>query len=170
MSQISLAVDPHPCFFYGSLMEPRVLNSVTRPGPESNLHSVRATIEGFVRYPYHGMPYPGMIASEDKNHIVEGLLVFGHTLMDRIRLDQFEGSEYTREILSVRVLDPVPGSFNQQGQSKPLAAGELVSAYVYVFSGPHKHLDMTREWDFEAFQREHVTIWMNTSEDFKVDY
>ncbi|KAF9352200.1 hypothetical protein BGX26_009938 [Mortierella sp. AD094] len=89
---MSLAVDPHPCFFYGSLMEPRVLNSVTRPGPESKIHSVRATIEGYVRHPYHNEPYPGMIASYDKSHIIEGLLVFGHTLMDRVRLDQFEGS------------------------------------------------------------------------------
>jgi len=27
-------------------------------------------------------------------------------------------------------------------------------------------LDQTREWDFDAFQREHVTIWMQTSPDF----
>jgi len=34
-----------------------------------------------------------MIATkDDPTSIVEGLLVFGHTLMDRFRLDQFEGS------------------------------------------------------------------------------
>lgn len=34
-----------------------------------------------------------MIASkDDPTSIVEGLLVFGHSLMDRFRLDQFEGS------------------------------------------------------------------------------
>lgn len=26
-------------------MEPRVLNAITRPGPEANLHTVRASIE-----------------------------------------------------------------------------------------------------------------------------
>ncbi|KAF9403192.1 hypothetical protein BGX21_006375 [Mortierella sp. AD011] len=110
-----------------------------------------------------------MIASSDKSHIVEGILFFGHTLMDRVRLDQFEGSEYTRQVLLVRILDPVPGSFNVQGQSKPLETGEVVPAYVYIFTGPREHLDLTREWDFEAFQREHVTAWMQFSEDFKND-
>lgn len=34
-----------------------------------------------------------MIATKnDPTSIVEGLLVFGHSLMDRFRLDQFEGS------------------------------------------------------------------------------
>lgn len=34
-----------------------------------------------------------MIATKDNpTSIVEGLLVFGHSLMDRFRLDQFEGS------------------------------------------------------------------------------
>ncbi|KAI1318192.1 hypothetical protein EDD11_007075 [Mortierella claussenii] len=147
-------------------MEPRVLNSVTRPGPEANLYTVRATIEGYIRHPYHNEPYPGMIASEDKTLIVEGLLVFGHTVMDRFRLDQFEGSEYTREVLPVKVLDPVPGSYNAIGGSNPLAPGDIVPAYVYVFTGPHGSLNLTKEWDFNAFQQEHVTIWMQTSSDF----
>lgn len=44
-THMSIATDPHPCFFYGSLMERRVLDTVTRPGPEANLHTVRASIE-----------------------------------------------------------------------------------------------------------------------------
>ncbi|KAF9432610.1 hypothetical protein BGZ76_010566 [Entomortierella beljakovae] len=163
---MSYAVDPHPCFFYGSLMDSRVLNSVTRPGPESNLHSVRATIEGYIRYPYHDAPYPGMIASDDNTHIVEGMLFFGHSLMDRTRLDQFEGSEYTRKVLQVKVLDPVPASFNIQGQQKPLVPGDLVPSYVYIFTGPLDHLITTREWDFDTFRRDHVKQWMETGEDF----
>ncbi|KAG0220968.1 hypothetical protein B0O80DRAFT_498155 [Mortierella sp. GBAus27b] len=163
---MSIAIESHPCFFYGSLMDPRVLNAVTRPGPEANLHTVRATIEGFVRHPYQGAPYPGMIPSPDKTHTVEGILVFGHTMMDRFRLDQFEGDEYTRELLPVTVHNSVPGSFNVQGQSEPLESGDTVRAYVYVFTGPYEHLDRTREWDYEAFKRDHVNEWMNTSSDF----
>ncbi|KAF9357331.1 hypothetical protein BGX34_009434 [Mortierella sp. NVP85] len=163
---MSIASDPHPCFFYGSLMSPAVLNAVTRPGPESNLYTVRASIEGYVRHPYRNQPYPGMIASHDKTLVVEGNLVFGHTLMDRFRLDQFEGDEYTREVLPVKVHDVVPGAFNVQGQSNPLAAGDIIHAYVYVFTGPHGCLDQTREWDFEAFQRDHVKQWIRTSSDF----
>ncbi|KAF9938693.1 hypothetical protein BGZ67_010534 [Mortierella alpina] len=175
---MAIATEPHPCFFYGSLMEPKVLNSVTRPGPEADLFTVRASIQGYIRYPYHNEPYPGMVASEDSHEFVEGLLVFGHTMMDRFRLDQFEGSnlfiplnmshiqEYTRRVLSVKILDPVPAKYNVQGQCQPLSAGDLVEAYVYVFTGPREHLDTSRPWDFEAFQREHLAIWMQTSPDF----
>ncbi|KAG9067740.1 hypothetical protein KI688_011327 [Linnemannia hyalina] len=82
-------------------MSTRVLNSVTRPGPESNLHAVPATIQGYIRYPYHNEPYPGMIATkDDPTSVVEGLLVFGHSLMDRFRLDQFEGSAHTYILIS----------------------------------------------------------------------
>ncbi|KAG0376361.1 hypothetical protein BGX24_007854 [Mortierella sp. AD032] len=162
----SPSTDPYPCFFYGSLMSTRVLNSVTRPGPEANLFSVPATIQGYVRYPYHNEPYPGMIASEDTTQAVEGLLVFGHTLMDRFRLDQFEGSEYTREILPVKLHSPVPAAFNIMDGKKPLQAGDVVQCYVYVFTGPHAHLDQSRPWDYEAFRREHLDVWMNTCSDF----
>ncbi|KAF9141139.1 hypothetical protein BG015_001379 [Linnemannia schmuckeri] len=158
--------DPHPCFFYGSLMSTRVLNSVTRPGPEANLYTVPAAIRGYVRYSYHNEPYPGMIATKEEGCIVEGLLVFGHSLMDRFRLDQFEGSEYTREILSVKVLAPVPGDFNVMNGKKPLAAGDVIQSYVYVFTGPHAHLDQSRPWDYEAFKRDHLELWMSTSSDF----
>ncbi|GJJ78838.1 hypothetical protein EMPS_11197 [Entomortierella parvispora] len=153
----SIAIDNHPSFVYGSLRDPRVLNSVTRPGPEANVCTVRGLIHGFTRHPYHNEPYPGMIASEDKTQTVDGLLLFGLTIMDRFRLDQFEGSEYTREVLSVQVLDPVTAEYNPSG---PLKEGDMVTAYVYVFTGPVEHLDRTRSWDYEAFQREQVAKWI----------
>ena len=40
----SIAIDNHPCFVYGSLRDPRVLNTVTRPGPEANVLTVRGLI------------------------------------------------------------------------------------------------------------------------------
>ncbi|KAG0314765.1 hypothetical protein BGZ99_007868, partial [Dissophora globulifera] len=78
--------------------------------------------------------------------------------------------EYTRELLLVKVLDPVPGTYNIIGQSISLTAGDTVSAYVYIFTGPHAHLDQTNEWDFAAFQNEHVTAWMKNSPDFRKEY
>jgi hypothetical protein len=69
-------------------------------------------------------------------------------------------------VLPVRVHDAVPGAFNVQGQSNPLAAGDIIHAYVYVFTGPHGCLDRTREWDYEAFQRDHVKQWIRTGSDF----
>ncbi|KAI9237732.1 MAG: hypothetical protein BYD32DRAFT_415674 [Podila humilis] len=156
--------DSHPCFFYGSLMAPAVLDSVTRPGIDSNLCRVHAVIEGFVRHPYHNEPYPGMIASTDSTKTVEGILVFGHSAIDVFRLDRFEGGEYTRELLPVKILESVPASFTHGQQ--PLDAGTTVLSNVYIFTGPVKHLDLTREWDFEAFKNEQLAQWMQTSSDF----
>ncbi|KAG0056263.1 hypothetical protein BGZ83_005818 [Gryganskiella cystojenkinii] len=161
---MSLATENHPCFVYGSLRDPRVLNAVTRPGPEANVCTVRALIQGYVRHPYHNEPYPGMIASEDKTQAVDGLLLFGLTLMDRFRLDQFEGSEYTREQLPVQVLESVSAEYSPT--RVPLKTGDIITAYVYIFTGPVEHLDRTRMWDYEVFQREQVAQWLGVSSEF----
>ncbi|KAF9975854.1 hypothetical protein BGZ73_000305 [Actinomortierella ambigua] len=168
-----------PCFFYGSLMDPRVLNAVTRPEPGADHYAVRASIRGFIRYPYYNQPYPGIIPSEDPSREVEGILVFGHSDLERHRLDRFEGSEYPRSIQKIKVLDPVPARYVSALPSSPassdssssettegVTAGTVMEAYAYVFEGPLEHLDLTREWDFEAFQRENCARWISASPDF----
>ncbi|KAF9403427.1 hypothetical protein BGZ94_004607 [Podila epigama] len=145
-------------------MAPEILNSVTRPGPSDNVHRVHAVIEGFVRHPYYNAPYPGMIPSkDDSSKVVEGMLVYGHSPIQVARLDQFEGDEYTRELLPVKILEDVPDLF---AHGPSLKAGSVVEANVYVFTGPVEDLDQTREWDFEAFKNEHMEIWMRTGSEF----
>ncbi|KAF9166475.1 hypothetical protein DFQ26_007763 [Actinomortierella ambigua] len=171
----------HPCFFYGSLMDPRVLNAVTRPEADAEHYSVRASISGFIRYPYHNQPYPGIIPVDDPSRTVNGILVFGHSDLERHRLDQFEGSEYPRSVQKVQILDPVPAKYatavvhspddqhqhqhHHQGDDT-IPAGTVLEAYAYVFEGPLEHLDRTREWDFAAFQRENCARWISASPDF----
>ncbi|KAG0200742.1 hypothetical protein BGX28_006284 [Mortierella sp. GBA30] len=157
-----------PCFFYGSLMEPKVLNAVTRPGPDSDLFTVRATIKGYTRFTYHNQPYPGMIPSQDPEEVVEGLLVFGHSDLERQRLDQFEGSEYPRATLksAVKIHGPVPARYTVDREHDYEAETKL-DAFVYVFKGPIEHLDLNRPWDYEAFKREHVADWMTDCPTFK---
>ncbi|KAF9910022.1 hypothetical protein BX616_010989 [Lobosporangium transversale] len=155
-----------PCFFYGSLMESNVLNAVTRPKPDAELFSARASIKGYTRYTYHNQPFPGMIPSDDAEEIVEGLLVFGHSDLERHRLDQFEGPEYPRIVCSVTVHEKVPARFtiNKLNDYEPET---VMDAFVYVFKGPIEHLDLKRPWDYEAFKQEHVLAWMTADATFK---
>ncbi|KAF8934548.1 hypothetical protein EDD21DRAFT_306738 [Dissophora ornata] len=155
-----------PCFFYGSLMEPKVLNAVTRPGPDTDLFVVRASVKGYTRYTYHNQPFPGMVASENPNEIVEGLLVFGHNDLERYRLDQFEGPEYPRTTLPVTVHGSVPARYTVDKQ-KDHDAETTLDSFVYLFTGPRQHLDLNRPWDYEAFKSEHVAGWITADATFK---
>ncbi|KAG0367340.1 hypothetical protein BC939DRAFT_502701 [Gamsiella multidivaricata] len=155
-----------PCFFYGSLMEPRVLNAVTRPKPGTDLFIVRASVKGYTRYTYHNQPFPGMIVSKDPNEIVEGLLVFGHSDAERRRLDQFEGPEYPRTSLPVTIHGQVPARFTAEKQQS-YEAESTVDAFVYLFTGPLEHLDLNRPWDYEAFKRDNVVAWTTADDIFK---
>ncbi|KAG0264409.1 hypothetical protein BG011_006885 [Mortierella polycephala] len=122
--------------------------------------------QGFTRYPYHNQPYPGMIASQDPQETVEGLLVFGHSDLERYRLDQFEGSEYLRTTLSVTVHGQVLARY-MGDKSQDYEPETVLDAFVYVFVGPLEHLDLTRPWDYEAFKQEHVAPWITQSSTFK---
>ncbi|KAF9431886.1 hypothetical protein BGZ76_011573 [Entomortierella beljakovae] len=154
-----------PCFFYGSLMEPKVLNAVTRPAPDADHFAVRATVKGYTRYTYHNQPFPGMITSQDPEEIVEGLLVFGHTDLERYRLDQFEGSEYPRTTLFVTVHGHVPAKYTIG--DKDIEPETNLEAFAYLFTGPLEHLNLEKPWDYEAFKREHVADWMTIDDTFK---
>ncbi|KAF9900066.1 hypothetical protein EC991_007951 [Linnemannia zychae] len=157
-----------PCFFYGSLMNEKVLNAVTRPGPDSNSRfAVKATIQGYTRFTYHNQPYPGMIPSTNPLEIVEGLLVFGHTPLELHRLDQFEGSEYPRSTIPVKLLSSVPSLYTIDGREEGYQENETIDAFVYLFTGPLKHLDLQRPWDYEQFKRDHVKDWMTVDATFQ---
>ncbi|KAF9131012.1 hypothetical protein BGW39_002374 [Mortierella sp. 14UC] len=157
-----------PCFFYGSLMNEKVLNAVTRPDPDSNtLFAVKATVKGYTRFTYHNQPYPGMIPSKNPLELVEGLLVFGHTPLELHRLDQFEGAEYPRSTLPVQLLSPVSSIHTIDGREEGYKENETIEAFVYLFEGPLEHLDLERPWDYEQFKRDHVNDWMTVDATFQ---
>lgn len=91
-----------------------------------------ATLPGFVRRPVAGTAYPGIVRET-------GALVHGRLYRDVggdafERLDAFEGEQYAR--LTVRVR---------------LAHGREVRAEVYVFRDAFAHLLSPGDWDFDAF-------------------
>ena len=113
-----------------------------------------------------------MIASEDPEATVDGLLIFGLSDQDRYRLDQFEGPEYPRSTLIVSTLESVPAEWTllkghpSQGLQEDYTPGTTLQAYVYTFTGPLVHLDRTRSWDFAAFKKNHLDHWITKSADF----
>ncbi|KAG0256138.1 hypothetical protein DFQ27_005890 [Actinomortierella ambigua] len=162
-----MADDSHcnePLFVYGSLMHPRILNAIAPTHPHVARRFVSARLPGYVRHPYHNEPYPGMIASSDPDAFVDGVLIFGLTPVDHTKLDEFEGDEYTRASVPVAVKDQVPAS--KPSEQGSLLAGSTVTATTYLFSGPRHHLDLTKQWDYEAFARDHLDRWMQTGSDF----
>ncbi|KAF9972931.1 hypothetical protein BGZ73_003875 [Actinomortierella ambigua] len=153
-----------PLFVYGSLMHQRILNTIAPANPHVERCFVTARLPGYVRHPYHNEPYPGMIVSQNPADFVDGVLIYGLTPVDHSKLDEFEGDEYTRASVPVVIKEQVPGSALYATTSLP--AGSTVSATTYLFSGPRHHLDLTKQWDYEVFARDHLDKWMQTSADF----
>jgi gamma-glutamylcyclotransferase (GGCT)/AIG2-like uncharacterized protein YtfP len=141
----------HTAFFYGTLMAPQVLHRViwgssTPPTPaHASLLSIRSAIlNGHVRRRVKGADYPAVTPSSEESE-VRGTLVTGLTDGDVWRLDIFEGSEYERRDVRVRVW----------GKGE----GEDVEAQTYIWVAGEQRLE-AQEWDFEHFVKEKMGRWV----------
>ncbi|PKY03861.1 putative disease resistance protein Aig2 [Aspergillus campestris IBT 28561] len=201
----------HVLFFYGTLMAPQILHRVIHgsPTPEAWQKALLtfkpAVLHGYRRHRVRGADYPGIVRVSsitpstststgedtksstgelDKTVSVLGTVVSGLTQGDLHRLDIYEGTEYAKERVSVRILqESLPTSENtflsSDGATKTdthlravlSAAGadfadesEEVLADTYVWSAGAEMLEST-EWDFEAFKRDKMAWWVTASED-----
>lgn len=152
-------------FFYGTLMAPEVFFTVCyRNSPIDSkflksLHEFKpALLHGYCRRRVRHADYPGIIP--DADHEVRGTLVTGLTSANIHHLDFFEGSEYTREKVKVKLLTKV-GDDEGQGNVE----GGEVETNVYVFKHP-EYLE-EREWDFHEFRTQKMKRW--TREDYGFD-
>ena len=143
----------HTAFFYGTLMAPQVLHRViwgssTPPTPaHASLLSIRSAIlKGHVRRRVKGADYPAVTPSSEESE-VRGTLVTGLTDGDVWRLDIFEGSEYERGDVRVRVL------------GKEDREGEEVEAQTYIWIAGEQRLE-AQEWDFSHFVKEKMGRWV----------
>lgn len=77
----------------------------------------------------------------------------GLTDGDIWRLDIFEGDEYERKKVKVRVI-------TDETSHEPLEEqlGDEVEAESYIWIGSEKDLEDS-EWDFEHFMREKMVFW-----------
>lgn len=96
---------------------------------------------------------------------VRGSVVTGLTEGDLWRLDIFEGSQYVRRKVKVRVL---PNTDLEELASastlQHLEDLEEVEAETYVWSDNVEDLE-SEEWDFEEFKREKMWAWISGGND-----
>ncbi|KAJ9148226.1 hypothetical protein NKR23_g5179 [Pleurostoma richardsiae] len=143
-------------FFYGTLMEPQIFYTVCYSSGDPPRHIKKkhafnpAILHGYCRRRINDADYPGMI--EDPDHSVRGTYVTGLTDDNIEKLDSFEGSDYERRKVKVRLLTKV-GDDKGHGNEE----GEEVTADTYIFLD--KNELENKEWDFEEFRREKMQIW-----------
>ncbi|KAK4242267.1 AIG2-like family-domain-containing protein [Achaetomium macrosporum] len=144
-------------FFYGTLMVPDVFYSVcygTKNVPEAiaKLHTFQSAIlPGYCRRRVKDADYPGIVA--DKDHEVVGIYATGLTKANIQKLDYFEGGQYERRTLTVKVLPGQSGDLKGQG----MVEGSERKAEVYVFLDKRELEE--KEWSLEDFRRDKLRFW-----------
>lgn len=118
-------------FAYGTLMCADVMRAACGGLPAAE----PAQLPGFSRHPVAGEDYPGIVEAEGAR--VDGLLYRDASPEQLARLDAFEGDQYRRETVCVRLPD-----------------GSSVAAQTYVFVAQLRHLLEPGDWDYDAFLRE----------------
>ncbi|KAL1868857.1 hypothetical protein VTK73DRAFT_3473 [Phialemonium thermophilum] len=157
----------HCAFFYGTLMAPEVFFTVcyrTARVPEAiaRLHDFRpALLKGYCRRRVRSADYPGIV--EDAGHEVRGTYVTGLTDANMAHLDRFEGSEYERRTVRVRVLVPRIGEA-EGSAGVDYVEGEEQEAEVYVYL--YRDQLEEKEWDFEHFRQEKLRAWTRDGLEF----
>lgn len=114
-------------FTYGSLMFAPIWRRVVR----GDYRQAPATLAGHARFAIVGEAYPGMIAHPGAS--VAGVLYFDVDAKDVDALDAFEGADYSRRRVSVR-----------------LASGEAAEANTYLYLLPQNLSESP--WLPEEFQ------------------
>ena len=120
-----------------------------------NLTRTPAILHNHCRHKVLGDDYPGVVP--EVGHSVRGVYVTGLSDADMFRLDIFEGDEYTREKVKVKLLV-------QDGEKE--VEGEERQSETYIFTAPEARLEKT-EWDYEEFRREKLWRWASTNEEYE---
>ncbi|KAF1918652.1 AIG2-like family-domain-containing protein [Ampelomyces quisqualis] len=163
----------HTAFFYGTLMAPQVLHRViwgsqTPPTPvHATLLRIRpAILHAHQRRKVKHADYPAILPNPSSPSSVRGTLVQGLMDGDLWRLDLFEGSEYERQKVKVRVLQQDMGKGNDgegmgdvQHSEADNVEGEEVDAQTYIWIAGAHRLE-AEEWDFAEFVRDKMKRWV----------
>ncbi|KAF9881073.1 AIG2-like family protein [Colletotrichum karsti] len=143
----------HTAFFYGTLMEPSVFFTVTQGNGKpvqviKDLYTFTpAVLNDHTRHRVNYADYPGMIP--EKGGSVLGVYATGLTDANVSKLDFFEGPEYSKKVVTVKVR-------GEDGKEEDKQA----TAYIYKFPDNLERV----EWSFEEFRRDKLHAW--TREDY----
>lgn len=145
-------------------MEPQVLYRVCY-GPSTStpfqktLLTIRpAILHNHCRHKLLGRDYPAIIPSIAD--AVRGTYVQGLTDGDIFRLDIFEGDEYERRKVKIRILD-IEGDEGGEGNVE----GEEVQVETYIWVAGEEELEHG-VWDFGEFRREKMQRWIGSREEY----
>lgn len=111
-------------FVYGTLMFPQIMMAVIGRAPAC----AAAVLPGYARYSLRGACYPAI--APDASASTSGLLYLGLDPPALRRLDRFEGAQYRRVAVQVR-----------------LAAEELRNAHTYVLRPGQSSRLCARAWE-----------------------
>jgi hypothetical protein len=142
-------------------MAPEVLHRVCHGSPtpqpwQKNLLTIRpAVLPSYTRHKVRHCDYPAIIPTPSAS--VRGTLVTGLNDGDIWRLDIFEGSEYIRKKVKVKVLEKAG---NDHGVGN--VTGEEVEAETYVWTADRSGLE-EGEWDFGVFVKEKMGRWVGAN-------
>jgi hypothetical protein len=149
----------HTAFFYGTLMAPQVLHRVIwgSPTPPTPAHAALLTVRPALLHAHQRRKvrhadYPAVLPA-DPSSTVRGTLVEGLTDGDIWRLDVFEGSEYARCPVHVRVL-----------QDGDIEGDNEIEAQTYIWIAGASRLE-SDEWDFAEFVKDKMARWVGYSPD-----
>jgi hypothetical protein len=140
----------------------RVIYGNANPEPwQQKLTTVRpALLESHRRHRVKDMSYPAIVPCTGSS--VRGSVVTGLTQGDIYRLDIFEGDQYLRKKVKVKVLKKVGLAESIQNGESEEHAPEEVEAETYIWKDDLSELE-DGEWDFEEFKRERMHFWMGES-------
>ena len=146
-------------------MAPQVLNRVCYGDVAAENWQIRARtispaiLPDYSRRKVQWADYPAII--ESKGDAVRGTFVTGLTDADLWRLDIFEGSQYERVKLKVRLLLDADDGSGGEGH----VGGDEVEAETYVWIAAEDGLEQD-EWDFAEFRRDKLRYWAGRSEEY----
>ena len=155
----------HTAFFYGTLMAPPVLQRViwgssTPPTPaHASLLRIRpAVLHAHRRHKVKHADYPAIMPA-DPPSCVRGTLVEGLTDGDIWRLDIFEGSEYRRRRVNVKLLQQTATTAHFSQEQQDNVELEEVQAETYIWVAGAQRLE-PGEWDFAEFVKDKMKRWV----------
>ncbi|KAI8081529.1 Butirosin biosynthesis, BtrG-like protein [Halteromyces radiatus] len=153
------------CYFYGTLMAEEVIgdvlcgrkaDAVIKKNKLNTLQLEPAVLKGYRRYAVKHATYPGILASENKNDQVQGILCKGLSLKDVDALDNYEGDEYQRYTTTVMLSEKLD---KEEPDDK-----KQVSCQVYVWIADKRQLE-DHDWDYEYWRRHYLPSY-SSSKDF----
>lgn len=144
-------------------MVPGVLYRVIYGSPfpeewQKGLTHVRpALLRDFRRHKVKFCDYPAIVPFEGAS--VRGSICTGLTDGDIHRLDTFEGPEYYKERVKVKVLKPDVGMDMIDETKLDELVVEEAEANVYIWKEEGRDMLEEDEWDFETFKRKKMKKW-----------